>query len=76
MGQAMHDLGIERMPLEQRIALVQEIWDTVAVDAGLPSSMPSAFGLLEQRVAEDDASPDDVVPWESIKADALKRWQR
>ena len=36
MGQAMHDLGIERMPLEQRIALVQEIWDTVAVDAGLP----------------------------------------
>jgi putative addiction module component (TIGR02574 family) len=76
MGQAMHDLGIERMPLEQRIALVQEIWDTVAVDAGLPSSIPAEFGLLEQRVAEDDASPDDVVPWESIKAEAAKRWRR
>jgi hypothetical protein len=32
--------------------------------------------LLEQRVAEDDASPDDVVSWENIKADAVKRWQR
>jgi len=76
MGQAMHDLGIERMPLEQRIALVQEIWDTVALDAGLPSSLPTEFDLLEQRVAEDDLSPDDVVSWAKIKADASKRWQR
>ncbi len=76
MGQAMHDLGIERMPLEHRIALVREIWDTVAVDAGLPSSIPAEFDLLERRVAEDVASPDDVVSWESIKAEAVKRWQR
>jgi putative addiction module component (TIGR02574 family) len=28
---------------------------------------------LERRVAEDDASPDDVVPWEQVKAQAHSR---
>jgi putative addiction module component (TIGR02574 family) len=26
---------------------------------------------LERRVADDDAHPDDVVPWELVKAEAL-----
>jgi putative addiction module component (TIGR02574 family) len=28
---------------------------------------------LQRRVAEDDACPDDVVPWEQVKAQALAR---
>jgi putative addiction module component (TIGR02574 family) len=28
---------------------------------------------LRLRVAEDDASPEDVVPWEQVKALALAR---
>jgi len=76
MGQATHDLGIEPMPLEQRIALDQEIWDSVAVEAGLSSSTPAELGVLEQRVAEDDASPDDVIAWERIKDEAVQRWRR
>ena len=31
---------------------------------------------LERRAAEDDASPDDVVPWETVKADILAKLGR
>ena len=28
---------------------------------------------LERRIAEDDANPDDVVPWEQVKALTMSR---
>jgi hypothetical protein len=28
---------------------------------------------LERRAAEDDARPDDVVPWQDVKTEALAR---
>jgi hypothetical protein len=31
---------------------------------------------LMRRLAEDDSYPDDVVPWEEVKAEALARWKR
>ena len=31
---------------------------------------------LRRRIAEDDANPDDLVPWELIKAEALARFRR
>ena len=31
---------------------------------------------LERRIADDDAHPDDLIPWEQIKAEALARLKR
>jgi putative addiction module component (TIGR02574 family) len=28
---------------------------------------------LERRIVEDDANPDDVVPWEQVKAQTLSQ---
>ncbi len=30
---------------------------------------------LDRRLAEDDASPNDSINWESIKTEAQKRWR-
>ena len=30
---------------------------------------------LERRADEDDASPDDLIPWEQVKAQARDRFQ-
>ncbi len=35
MGQALHTLGIDSMSVEERIDLVKDIWDSVAIEAGL-----------------------------------------
>lgn len=76
MGQALHALGIDSMSIEDRIALVQDIWDSVATEAGLlPLSAPEK-AELDRRLDEDDATPNNTVSWEAIKTEAAKRWLR
>ncbi|TAL20923.1 MAG: addiction module protein [Nitrospirae bacterium] len=76
MGQALHTLGIDGMSVEDRIDLVQDIWDSVAIEAGLLLPSPAEIIELNRRLAEDDAAPDDVVSWETVKAESQARWQR
>lgn len=76
MGQALHTLGIDSMSVEDRIALVKDIWDSVAIEAGLIPPSSSEQAELDRRLAEDDSMPDDTIAWETIKADAQTRWQR
>ena len=66
-------LGIDRLTRDERLALVQEIWDTIA---GEPTETLLTDGQrdeLARRVAEDDAAPDDVVSWEQVKSEILER---
>lgn len=76
MGQALHALGIDSMSVEDRIALVKDIWDSVAIEAGLLPPSTAEKTELDRRLAEDDATPNDTVAWETIKAEAQTRWQR
>ena len=76
MGQALHTLGIDSMSVEDRIALVQDIWDSVAIEAGLVPPSPAEMAELDRRLEEDDATPDNTVSWETINSEAAKRWQR
>jgi putative addiction module component (TIGR02574 family) len=76
MGQALHALGIDSMSVEERIALVKDIWDSVAIEAGLLPPSTAEKAELDRRLAEDDSMPDDTVTWETIKAESQARWQR
>lgn len=76
MGNRIHDLGIDRLPVAERIALVQDIWDSLADDAALlPLGAPEE-AELDRRLVEDEATPDDITTWETIKDEALSRWRR
>lgn len=76
MGQALHALGIDSMSVEERIALVQDIWDSVAIDTGLLPPNVLEQTELDRRLAEDDAAPGDTVAWETVNREARSRWQR
>lgn len=76
MGQALHALGIDSMSVEDRIALVKDIWDSIAIEAGVLPASPAEQAELDRRLAEDDTSPGDTVAWKTIKTEAQKRWQR
>jgi putative addiction module component (TIGR02574 family) len=73
MSPAFQSLGIDRLTRDQRIALVQEIWSTIAAEPYQPLLTEAQREELERRVAEDDAHPDDVVPWEHVKAQTISR---
>ncbi len=73
MPATVKSLGIDKLAREDRIALVQEIWDTIAAEPALGSLSEARKAELLRRAAEDDAAPDDAVPWEQVKAQTLAR---
>ena len=76
MTSTMKSLGIDKMPRDVQVALVQEIWDNIAAEENaLPLSDQQRLEL-ERRLAEDDAEPEDVVPWDKVKGKAIERLNR
>jgi putative addiction module component (TIGR02574 family) len=72
MSMLIHSLGLDQLPRGERLVLVQELWDSIAAE-GPPPLTEAKRRELERRVAEDDASPDDVIPWEQVKARTAAR---
>jgi putative addiction module component (TIGR02574 family) len=76
MSPTLEELGIYQMPIEERVALAQEILDTVVAERKAGPLSEAKKLELKRRLAEDDANPGDVIPWEQIKAEALARFQK
>ncbi len=72
----LEQLGINRLTIAERLALAQEILDSVAADQPrLPLSVTKREEL-DRRVADAVANPNDGVPWEQVEAAALSRFRR
>jgi putative addiction module component (TIGR02574 family) len=68
MPATMKELGIDRLSVEDRLTLVQEIWDSIAAS---PKPLPLTEDqkrLLDRRLADLDANPSNILTWEEIKA--------
>ncbi len=73
MNATLKSLGIDRLGIDERLALVEEIWDSIAADSGALPLTDAQRAELTKRIAEDDANPDDTIPWEDVKAATLAR---
>ena len=73
MNASIKSLGIDRLPVEERLKLVEEIWDSIAADSAAVPLTDAQRAELQKRIEEDDANPDDVTPWEQVKAATLAR---
>jgi putative addiction module component (TIGR02574 family) len=67
----VQSLGIDRLSREDRIRLVQDIWDTIKDEPTTTTFTDEQRRELERRVAKHKANPDDVLPWEQILAETL-----
>ncbi|MBI1832657.1 MAG: addiction module protein [Planctomycetes bacterium] len=73
MTPTMKSLGIDQLPRDVQVALVQEIWDSLASEKNrIPLSEKQRLEL-ERRFAEDEQRPDDVIPWDEVKSKAIER---
>jgi putative addiction module component (TIGR02574 family) len=70
----LHEVG--SWPVDDRIRLVQEVWDRLVDQGSEPELTESQAAEIDRRLAAYAASPGDVVPWEEVKAQALARAQR
>ena len=76
MTPTIQSLGIDQLPRDVRLALVQEIWDSIAAEASALPLNEAQKRELERRAADDDANPDDVTPWEQVEAELLARLRK
>lgn len=62
----------DRMPADEQIRLVQDLWDTIAER---PASVPVPdwhYEELERRVADHQRDPTDVVTLDELKAKLIR----
>jgi putative addiction module component (TIGR02574 family) len=64
------------LPVEERLSLVEEIWDSIVADTAAVLPTDAQRAELQNRIEEDDANPADITPWEQIKAGTLARLRR
>ena len=67
---------VDAWPVGDRIRLINELWDRLVKDGHEPELSEEIKAELACRLAEDDATPDDVVAWVEVKVQALARSQR
>jgi putative addiction module component (TIGR02574 family) len=73
MAPILHELGLDRLDPEARLAVAEALWDSVADDAAAAPLSAAQRAELERRLADSIARPDAVTSWEAIRARALAR---
>jgi putative addiction module component (TIGR02574 family) len=64
-----HDLSVA-----ERIQLVEDIWDSIAVEGSDAVALTDAQRQeLRRRMEAHDADPSSAVPWEQVRAELLRR---
>jgi putative addiction module component (TIGR02574 family) len=65
--------AVESWPTEDRLRLMERIWDGLLGQGHEPGLTEAQRAEIDRRLADDDAAPDDVFTWEEVKAEAFKR---
>ena len=60
--------AIKSWSVDDRVELVNQIWDSIADDNGVPKVTDSLRTELDRRIAAYEFDPTNVVTWEQIEA--------
>jgi len=72
MAASIKALGIDRLGVEERLTLVEEIWDSIAADSAAVPLPAEQAQELDRRLAAHADAPDDVVSLADVKASISK----
>ncbi len=62
------------LSVAERIQLVEDIWDSIARDAGEDYPLAAAqLAEVQRRLAEHDADPSSSVPWAALREKMLNK---
>lgn len=65
-----------KLSIDEQLALLEALWDDLAGRGQVPQPTAAQLAELDRRRAEDEANPDDVVPWSVVEAEAIARIRR
>jgi putative addiction module component (TIGR02574 family) len=73
MSASLKSLGIEKLSMEERLVIVEELWDSIAEAAPLTGAQRAE---LDRRLEDHKDNPANAVPWESVKASISARLKK
>ena len=59
----------KKRPFAEKLQLVEDLWDAIAEEAAQKRLSDAQRQLLEARLRESDANPDDGKPWDEVRAE-------
>ena len=65
---------ITALSVEDRLFLVQAIWDSIAAEQAYPELTEAQERELDDRIKDFEMNPDNNLTWEEVKA-SIKRQQ-
>jgi putative addiction module component (TIGR02574 family) len=66
-------MDFHSLSVKERLRIIEAIWESIAAEPGQPDLTDSQRAELERRWADDEANPGDVIPWETVLAEARAR---
>jgi putative addiction module component (TIGR02574 family) len=67
---------VETWPIDDRIRLVEDVWERLVDHGYEPELTEEMKAELDRRIEEMDRNPDAGIPWEDARARVLGRFQR
>ena len=64
--------AFRRLPADERVRLVEELWDEVAKEFDQQGLSKAQQRLLDERIRQHEENPADVEPWEAARDDLLR----
>ncbi len=64
--------SFRKLSSEEKIRLVQDLWDEIADEVARMPLTESQRRLLDERIKQHESNPEDVEPWKKAKDDILR----
>jgi putative addiction module component (TIGR02574 family) len=67
---------VKTLPLADRLEIIGELWESIAEEGYEPPLTPAQAAEIDRRYEAHRLTPDDVIPWESIKGELTDKYQK
>ncbi|OGU36811.1 MAG: hypothetical protein A2068_08200 [Ignavibacteria bacterium GWB2_35_6b] len=62
-----------KLPISERILLVEEIWDSIASELNSPQITEEEKAIIDDRLKRYKENPSDVIPWNKAYKNLLNK---
>ena len=59
---------LSRLSVSERLALLEELWDSLATEAGAALVSPAMAAELDRRLLDMERDPDAGSPWGDVRS--------
>ena len=74
MSPTLESLGIRTLPIEDRLRIANDLWDSVENDSPKRELSDALKAELDRRIADDDANPDEAIPFDVFDAEMRRQF--